>query len=74
MKKVETRGAPSLGNGLGLLVGLWAIDKYDFLPVDQQVYIVAALGTLFIHLLFVARRFFLWVGLLIMSLTKNRGE
>lgn len=61
MKTTERAGAPAVGNALGLFVGLWAIDKYEFLPADQQEYIVIAFGTLFIHILFEIRQIFAWL-------------
>lgn len=62
MKTTERAGAPAVGNALGLFVGLWAIDKYDFLPHEQQEYIVVAFGTIFIHILFEARLLFSWLA------------
>ncbi len=70
MKRTERTGAPAVGNAIGLFVGLWAIDKYDFLPKDQQEYIVVAFGTVFIHLLFEARQIISWVADLIAKRTK----
>ncbi len=62
MKKTERVAAPAVGNAIGLFVGLWAIDKYEWLPSDQQETIVIALGTIFIHLLIQVRSITAWIA------------
>ena len=51
MKTAERTAAPAVGNALGLILALWAIDHYEWLPVEQREYIVLACGTLCIHFL-----------------------
>lgn len=62
MKNTERAGAPLVGNALGLIIALWAIDKYDWLPVEQQEYIVVAMGTLCIHGLMELRSILKFIG------------
>ena len=62
MKNTERAGAPLVGNALGLIIALWAIDKYDWLPGEQQEYIVIAMGTLCIHGLMELRAILSFIG------------
>lgn len=62
MKTPERVGSPAVGNAVGLLIGLWAIDKFDWLPVEQSEFIVAACGTLCIHALIEGRSIISWIA------------
>lgn len=62
MKTTERIGAPALGNAVGLIIALYAIDKFPWLPVDQREFIVAAAGTICIHALIEARGLLVWIG------------
>ena len=62
MKTPERTGAPALGNAIGLFLALWAIDQYDWIDTSQREFVVAACGTICIHILMEARNLFSWVS------------
>ena len=62
MKTVERTGAPALGNAIGLFLALWAINHFDWLPTEEKEYIVAAAGTVCIHILMEFRNVLGWLA------------
>ena len=61
MKTAERTAAPTLGNALGLFIGLWAINQFEWLPATEKEYIIIAMGTICIHLLQEFRTVFAWL-------------
>lgn len=62
MKQVERHAPPAVGNAIGLLIALWAIDHFAWLPADQGEFIVAAFGTLCIHALMQGKAIVKWIA------------
>jgi len=67
VKATERTIAPPLGNAIGLILSLWAVDHYDWLPAEQLEYIVIAVGTICIYCLNEVREVARWITKLIKS-------
>ena len=62
MKRTERATGPAIGNSLGYFAALWFIQKVEWLDASDESLAVAAMGTLFIHLIMEARVFFEWAS------------